>query len=193
MKRITSNLACLAIVLALAMLAASCGSSGDSGAASDDATEVLAEAESAELAAEVEPVEEEESELEEAELEEAEPAAEVEAEEPVEEPAAEEAAGDILRVALQFAPDSGLAIESDDSSVMVKAALIEGLVRADASGKPVPALAESWQRIDDTTWEFALRSGVTFPRWRNVRCQCSRDRDRVHHGRGLTTPQPRRT
>ncbi len=69
---------------------------------------------------------------------------------------------DILRVALQFGPDSGLAVESDDASILVKAGVLEGLVRSDASGEPVPALAEFWERIDDTTWEFALRSGVTF-------------------------------
>ena len=35
-------------------------------------------------------------------------------------------------------------------------------MRSDSSGEPVPALAESWERIDDTTWEFVLRPDVTF-------------------------------
>lgn len=78
------------------------------------------------------------------------------------EPPVDDEAGDVLRVALQFGPDSGLAIESDDASILVKAGVVEGLVRSDASGEPVPALAESWERIDGTTWEFLLRSGVTF-------------------------------
>lgn len=68
----------------------------------------------------------------------------------------------ILRVALQFGPDSGLAIETDDASILMKAGITEGLVRADASGAPVPGLAESWERIDDVTWEFSLRDGVQF-------------------------------
>jgi len=71
-------------------------------------------------------------------------------------------AAQTLRVALQFGPDAGLAIETDDASVLVKAAVVEGLVRSDASGQPVPELAESWQRIDDTTWEFSLRPDVVF-------------------------------
>lgn len=78
------------------------------------------------------------------------------------EAAASEGVEQILRVALQFAPDSGLAIETDDASVLVKAGVIEGLVQSDASGQPVPGLAESWQRVDDVTWEFALRPEVTF-------------------------------
>jgi len=84
------------------------------------------------------------------------------------EPAATEATetgsdGDaILRVGLQFGPDSGLAIESDDSSILMKAGVTEGLVTSDAAGEPVPGLAESWERIDDVTWEFALRPGVVF-------------------------------
>src|SRR5690606_12545621 len=36
------------------------------------------------------------------------------------------------------------------------------LVRASVDGKLVPALATSWQAIDDKTWEFKLRSGVKF-------------------------------
>ena len=38
----------------------------------------------------------------------------------------------------------------------------EPLVRQDHSQKLIPGLAESWKAIDDTTWEFKLRKGVTF-------------------------------
>ena len=46
--------------------------------------------------------------------------------------------------------------ESFDSHVY------DRLVDHDARGKLIPALAESWKRIDDTTWEFKLRPGVKF-------------------------------
>lgn len=38
----------------------------------------------------------------------------------------------------------------------------EPLITRDQELKLVPALAESWRSIDDTTWEFKLRHGVTF-------------------------------
>ncbi len=40
--------------------------------------------------------------------------------------------------------------------------IFEPLVRMDADNIPQPALAESWTAVDDTTWEFKLRQGVTF-------------------------------
>lgn len=40
--------------------------------------------------------------------------------------------------------------------------IFDGLVNQDARQQIQPALAESWQRIDDTTWEFKLRAGVRF-------------------------------
>src|SRR6185295_8315758 len=35
-------------------------------------------------------------------------------------------------------------------------------IENDAQQKPKPGLAESWQTIDDLTWEFKLRRGVKF-------------------------------
>jgi peptide/nickel transport system substrate-binding protein len=40
--------------------------------------------------------------------------------------------------------------------------IYEGLVTADAKLRIVPALAEKWRLIDDTTWEFTLRAGAKF-------------------------------
>ena len=40
--------------------------------------------------------------------------------------------------------------------------VFESLVDVDRQGKPVPGLALSWKPVDDLTWEFALRKGVTF-------------------------------
>lgn len=38
----------------------------------------------------------------------------------------------------------------------------DGLTARDAQGHVVPALAESWKRLNPTTWQFALRRGVKF-------------------------------
>src|SRR5262249_33359990 len=48
--------------------------------------------------------------------------------------------------------------------------VFESLVDVDAQGKPVPGLALSWKPVGDTTWEFALRRGVSFPagEWSNA-------------------------
>ena len=40
--------------------------------------------------------------------------------------------------------------------------LYDTLTRWDAALKIQPALATSWKRVNDTTWEFALRQGVKF-------------------------------
>src|SRR5207244_6515398 len=40
--------------------------------------------------------------------------------------------------------------------------LYDTLTRWDASQKLQPGLATSWKRVNDTTWEFALRQGVKF-------------------------------
>ncbi len=41
--------------------------------------------------------------------------------------------------------------------------IYENLVTISLDGKSIlPQLAESWQRIDDLTWEFKLRQGVKF-------------------------------
>jgi peptide/nickel transport system substrate-binding protein len=40
--------------------------------------------------------------------------------------------------------------------------VFESLVDVDRDGKPVPGLALAWKPVDDLTWEFTLRRGVTF-------------------------------
>lgn len=40
--------------------------------------------------------------------------------------------------------------------------IFDSLVRRAPDGSPVPRLAESWQRVNDVTWRFKLRQGVTF-------------------------------
>jgi peptide/nickel transport system substrate-binding protein len=67
-----------------------------------------------------------------------------------------------LRVALgSFPPSLTLGISSNPS-IMLNNQFTEPLVRANAEGQLVPALATSWKAIDDTTWEFKLRRGVKY-------------------------------
>ncbi len=40
--------------------------------------------------------------------------------------------------------------------------VFDSLIHADARLQPMPGLAESWRVVDDRTWEFTLRRGVTF-------------------------------
>jgi peptide/nickel transport system substrate-binding protein len=40
--------------------------------------------------------------------------------------------------------------------------IFDGLLFKEPDGSFSPALAESWQAVDDTTWEFDLRDGVSF-------------------------------
>lgn len=40
--------------------------------------------------------------------------------------------------------------------------IFDGLVNQGSHQEIQPALAESWERIDDTTWQFRLRAGVKF-------------------------------
>jgi peptide/nickel transport system substrate-binding protein len=61
-----------------------------------------------------------------------------------------------------FPPDSAWALESDDAFILARSGICETLVKIDFDGQLKPSLAESWERVDDTTWEFKLRSGVTF-------------------------------
>src|ERR1041384_7934986 len=38
----------------------------------------------------------------------------------------------------------------------------DGLTARDAQGNLVPALAESWKRLNPTTWQFVMSKGVKF-------------------------------
>jgi peptide/nickel transport system substrate-binding protein len=45
---------------------------------------------------------------------------------------------------------------------LVNALMFDSLTTRDQEGNLIPALAESWELIDETTWQFKLRSGATF-------------------------------
>ncbi|MEX2630213.1 MAG: ABC transporter substrate-binding protein [Tistlia sp.] len=44
----------------------------------------------------------------------------------------------------------------------LKEHIFDGLIKQDAQQRLQPGLAESWEPLDDTTWQFNLRQGVTF-------------------------------
>jgi peptide/nickel transport system substrate-binding protein len=48
------------------------------------------------------------------------------------------------------------------ADLQVQEHIFEHLVDLDSNSQPVPGLAVSWAPIDDTTWEFKLREGVTW-------------------------------
>jgi peptide/nickel transport system substrate-binding protein len=68
-----------------------------------------------------------------------------------------------LRVALPWTPenlDPTMNLSSIRAAVGVS--LFDSLVGRDGENRIVPQLAESWKRLDDTTWQFKLRKGVVF-------------------------------
>ncbi len=77
-----------------------------------------------------------------------------------------------LAVSAQAA-DLKVAVRTDASSIdphfhvyvpnaAVMRHIFDPLVLSDARGRILPGLAASWRIVSDTTWEFALRPGVTF-------------------------------
>jgi len=54
------------------------------------------------------------------------------------------------------------------SSIQIYSRIYEGLVGFDSAGEIVPELAESWEIIDDTTYQFNLRQGVKFHNGREM-------------------------
>ncbi|MFC4904395.1 ABC transporter substrate-binding protein [Kocuria oceani] len=68
------------------------------------------------------------------------------------------------RVALAMLqpPRSGLSPLSDDAFKLSRWSTAETLVRLDEAGDAQPMLATAWEQVDDTTWSFTIRDGVTF-------------------------------
>jgi peptide/nickel transport system substrate-binding protein len=48
------------------------------------------------------------------------------------------------------------------ADLQVQEHIFEHLVDLDSASQPVPGLAVSWAPLDETTWEFKLREGVTW-------------------------------
>ncbi|WP_181779704.1 ABC transporter substrate-binding protein [Pseudonocardia pini] len=66
-----------------------------------------------------------------------------------------------LRIAAQFSPRSGYAMDTDDAFVVAQLGSAEALVKAGPDGTAQPGLATAWQQ-DGAAWRFTLRPGVTF-------------------------------
>ena len=76
---------------------------------------------------------------------------------------AADAPGRTLRLAVSAAPASlDPHYYTLTPSIMVSSHMFETLVLRDAASRMQPGLAESWQLLDESTWEFTLRDGVRF-------------------------------
>ncbi|WP_339214175.1 glutathione ABC transporter substrate-binding protein [Solibacillus sp. FSL W8-0372] len=72
------------------------------------------------------------------------------------------AGGDLIIAELSDASSLDPHGSNDVPSSNVQSNLYETLVNRDANGELVPGLADSWNQVDDLTWEFKLKQGVTF-------------------------------
>lgn len=67
-----------------------------------------------------------------------------------------------IRLAMLQPPRSGLTPLSDDAFKLSRWSNAETLIRLDSDGLPQPFLATEWAQVDDHTWRFVIREGVTF-------------------------------
>lgn len=75
----------------------------------------------------------------------------------------EEASSNLIRVGLDVDPGTmDPRLSNDTSASRVAEIVFDGLVELDEELTPQPALAESWENPDDTTYVFHLRDDVTF-------------------------------
>ena len=72
------------------------------------------------------------------------------------------AGGDLIIAELSDASSLDPHGSNDVPSSNIQSNLYETLVNRDANGELVPGLAESWTQVDELTWEFKLKTGVTF-------------------------------
>lgn len=72
------------------------------------------------------------------------------------------AGGDLIIAELSDASSLDPHGSNDVPSSNVQSNLYETLVVRDANGELAPGLAESWTQVDELTWEFKLKQGVTF-------------------------------
>lgn len=70
--------------------------------------------------------------------------------------------GDLVLAVLSDASSLDPAGSNDVPSSVVQANIYETLVKRDDDNNIVEGLAEKWEALDDTTYEFTLRQGVTF-------------------------------
>ena len=70
--------------------------------------------------------------------------------------------GDLIIAELSDAKSLDPHGSNDVQSSNVQSNIYETLIVRDKNGELAPGLAESWTQVDDLTWEFKLRTGVTF-------------------------------
>ncbi|MFI7493599.1 ABC transporter substrate-binding protein [Kocuria sp. M4R2S49] len=67
-----------------------------------------------------------------------------------------------IQAAMMQPPRSGLSPFSDDAFKLSRWSTGETLIRLDEAGDAQPMLATEWEQVDETTWSFTIRDGVTF-------------------------------
>ncbi|WP_199443104.1 ABC transporter substrate-binding protein [Umezawaea beigongshangensis] len=70
--------------------------------------------------------------------------------------------GGRIRVAMLQPPRSGLSPLSDDAFKLSRWSTAETLVTLDADSNALPGLATGWTRTSELSWEFTVRTGVSF-------------------------------
>lgn len=87
------------------------------------------------------------------------------ADEPADDPDEADEAGDRDQVSIavaNFPPSAEPWTGVGSPGQYVWSAVFDALTVIGEDGTPQPALATEWENVDDTTWEFTLREGVTF-------------------------------
>ncbi|WP_428909767.1 glutathione ABC transporter substrate-binding protein [Niallia sp. Krafla_26] len=75
---------------------------------------------------------------------------------------AQSTGGDLVIATQSDAVSLDPQLSNDTSSANVRINIYDTLVTQDGNMELQPSLAESWEQVDDTTWEFKLREGVTY-------------------------------
>lgn len=82
---------------------------------------------------------------------------------PLAAPIAQPAAAQDLRIGVRAGPEGiDPALFALGNHAAAVRNMFDTLVDVDDKLQVIPGLAESWRTVDDTTWEFTLRRGVTF-------------------------------
>ncbi len=68
----------------------------------------------------------------------------------------------VIGLGTESYPQRGWMIETDDGFSMSYMGVLETLVKVDYDGNMVPSLAESYIQVDELTWQFNLRQGISF-------------------------------
>ncbi|MDV5170439.1 ABC transporter substrate-binding protein [Photobacterium rosenbergii] len=73
-----------------------------------------------------------------------------------------ESEGAEIHLAMMQPPRTGLSPLSDDAFKLSRWRTAETLVELNPQAEALPKLATEWKQVDDLTWQFTLRDGVTF-------------------------------